>query len=413
MKIVQMADEYTSLRPSKMDNGNDLDGASGNVRKRKPGRDRRGPRDRQDRRDRRNYWATMPRSQRDMYNHQRKEKRKKLTEDQLYERKEDKKRKYRENKAKLMEEHRQHQEMKRLQDLRQQIEEDQMRERGIVIAPLPPLQGESVEIEKELPLAMEMEMGMEIEMDVSTGPQQNEGTYQCGQIRRYNTTKAAYEEWEPLMCRDRCRANGLELDMTDLIELKFNRGGSIVYYPQMLTEERRKALALDCRMLEPEYRQYNLGTPFEPRVHVLLQKSEDCLLGLGYQYHGVAMKAQPIESCAEICSLCSDLATQFDLPDRKWNIGCDAIAYRSQSDSIGYHADDNQDETIVLTVIPESTIVRPVHFRPKIKEKPLHDGDEEVVLYARQGDGCKYVFTCSYSLSYILATYFVLHALVM
>ena len=103
------------------------------------------------------------------------------------------------------------------------------------------------------------------------------------------------------------------------------------------------------------------------------------------------MQAQPIDSEPAIAALSTELASVYGLPE--WNIGCDAIVYRNGNDNIGWHSDDTQGESKVTCIVPESPgVSRPVHVRPKKSVKnPLRDGDEEIQLFVRQGDGCKFI----------------------
>ena len=69
-----------------------------------------------------------------------------------------------------------------------------------------------------------------------------------------------------------------------------------------------------------------------------------------------------------------------------WNIGVNPVLYRDGKDKMGYHADDDQGETKILTVVVESPS-SPRRVRIKVKgSHELEHGDEELELYLGAGD---------------------------
>ena len=229
-------------------------------------------------------------------------------------------------------------------------------------------------------------------------------TYTYGRIRRYNPSIGRYGKWEPLLAFDPIRNDdsGLYMDRPCVIQLK--RGGMIRYFPRIVSEHRRSFLAQKCRDCQ-EYRQYKFGPgglSNEPRVHVLLSSSaasegiscDSPFIAPGYQYHGIRMQAQPLSIEPAFEALSTELAATYQFPNQEWNIGCDAIVYRNGNDNIGWHSDDTQGESKVTCIVPEcpGERPRPVYVRPKKNAKtPLQDDDEEIQLFVRQGDGCKFV----------------------
>ena len=227
--------------------------------------------------------------------------------------------------------------------------------------------------------------------------------YTYGRLRRYNDSEGKYGNWEPLIAYDPLRAGDADLYMNEPCEVHLKRGGMIRYFPRIVSEKRRDILAQKCRDFQ-EYRQYKFGPgglANEPRVHVLLSSkaavpmSGDYASTIeaapGYKYHGIKMQAQPLSSEPVFEALSAELAAVYEFPNQEWNIGCDAIVYRNGNDNIGWHSDDTQGESKVMCIVPESPgISRPVHIRPKRNAKKiLTDGDEEIQLFVRQGDGCK------------------------
>lgn len=148
----------------------------------------------------------------------------------------------------------------------------------------------------------------------------------------------------------------------------------------MLSNDRRAALSESMRSCK-FYRQYaRSGVYHEPRFHVLLSsvassRSSSDSGGSGYAYHGIRMKALPIDLVPEVASYARELAALYDLPDDRWDIGVDLIAYRDGEDSIGWHADDTQGKRlssaldspavhISLFYSYISLRLSPSHFRP-------------------------------------------------
>jgi len=223
--------------------------------------------------------------------------------------------------------------------------------------------------------------------------------YTYGRIRRYDESTGQYGSWESLIAYDPVRPGDSSLYMDRPCVTQLKRGGTIRYFPRIVSEERRNHLAQKCRDFQ-EYRQYKFGPgglANEPRVHVLLSAyaaapngdASSSTAALGYQYHGIRMQAQPLDSEPAIAALSTELASAYGLPE--WNIGCDAIVYRNGNDNIGWHSDDTQGESKVTCIVPESPgVSRSVHVRPKKSaKKPLRDGEEEIQLFVRQGDGCE------------------------
>ena len=252
-----------------------------------------------------------------------------------------------------------------------------------------------------------------------------------GRIRRYNAVAGRFDPWDPLAFSpnlDHEKGDkGVDFDRVCAIPLR--RGGCLRYYSKFLSGEKRDVLEqsmTSCRL----YRQYSFGPGniyAEPRVHVMLssaatedkeggeKRGDTCLAqpevpsndtrqddcpdsstvstssstdNPGYIYHGIKMKAQPIQNVPEVSRLASELAAAYRLPGNKWSIGVDLIVYRDGTDSIGWHADDTQDEWLVMCVVVEvpSSDTRPMQVRPKRKGWVPQHGDEEIDLYVKQGD---------------------------
>jgi len=160
------------------------------------------------------------------------------------------------------------------------------------------------------------------------------------------------------------------------------------------------------------FRQYKFGNVPEPRVHMLLASGVGSS-NVSYRYHGVTMVARDVSSEPAVADLARKTSAAFE--DADWNVGVDVVCYRDGQDSVGWHADDTQGETLVVAAVLESVGgPRRIQFRPKqprkkastkmrvvtpspqkkkrktsschVGEAVVEDGDEEVELWICQGD---------------------------
>lgn len=207
-----------------------------------------------------------------------------------------------------------------------------------------------------------------------------------GRIRFYNEVKQKFSRW--LNMNSLMFTNGT-------LQQTLNRGGCLTVYNNLeyITEEKRIKLYNEAKNC-PYYRQYGAGPKCmykEPRLHVLLASKD----GLDYRYHQTKMKSISLSKMPEIEKLHDDLAKWYNLKDGHWNLGLDLIHYRNGNDSIGFHADDTQGETIILCLIIDSNNERRrIKIRPK-RKYPLRDNDEEIDILlghgkAYQMDGKKF-----------------------
>jgi hypothetical protein len=140
----------------------------------------------------------------------------------------------------------------------------------------------------------------------------------------------------------------------------------------------------DCAALKEEVERcrhlklYNgRGSYQEPRVHALASN-----LGGGYRYNSTKMKAFPLVEVPRVQRLARCLAQEHLIDD--WNIGVDLLIYRSGDDSIGWHEDDTQGESIVLcAVVHVGKQTRSLCIQPNTA--PV-EGDEQIEVYPGPGD---------------------------
>jgi len=229
----------------------------------------------------------------------------------------------------------------------------------------------------------------------------SEYSRELGKIRRYNAEKGGFSEWANLSFQSHSAMppkRWCDLNLNDSIEIPLRRGGRLRVFPNFVSENRR-CLITDAMKKCKLYRQYYRGPKNslpEARSHVLL--SSDVAENKqfrqikespapGYVYSDVTMKAEALSLVPEVQSLANDLATLYNLPDDKWNIGAELAIYKDGNDHYDWHADDTQNEALVLSIMTESSqSSRPILIRPKRNDGVFQEGDEEIFIFAGQGD---------------------------
>ena len=196
------------------------------------------------------------------------------------------------------------------------------------------------------------------------------------------------------------------------------RGGSLHVWPNVVPVGTLADLHREMKE-KARYRQYEVQSENEPRVHALyheeaslappqqqLRSGDDDADPLanqkhstpGYRYASVTMKARPLSELPEIYNFSKSMKTITTLGQvpqdsgTSWGIGVNLICYRSGNDRIGFHADDDQKESAIVTVMvhgpPRQVLVRTK--LPKKKDKDRNDGEddetEEIRLLMSPGD---------------------------
>jgi len=115
----------------------------------------------------------------------------------------------------------------------------------------------------------------------------------------------------------------------------------------------------------------------EPRVHALASNN-----GGSYRYNNTQMKSFALSEVPNVKELARRLAGEHQIDD--WNIGVDLLVYRSRDDSIGWHGDDTQDESIILClVVHGGEQTRTLCIQPNSTPS---EGYEQLELFASTGD---------------------------
>lgn len=183
-----------------------------------------------------------------------------------------------------------------------------------------------------------------------------------------------------------------------------NHKGELCIYANLLSGKRQQAISKELMTCDL-FRQYPIQGGNEPRTHFLLhEKATDDFDGTteqpGYRYGNTRMKARPLKKLPKIEKLSRQMESvcirkgaggnNSGTTTNFWNIGVNPVLYRDGVDSMGFHADDDQGEELILTVLVRSPsdVTRRVVIRPmsrKIEDK-WKGGDEEYVLLLTAGD---------------------------
>lgn len=183
-------------------------------------------------------------------------------------------------------------------------------------------------------------------------------------------------------------------------------GGTFTIYPNLLSLERQEDVTNELMDHSNLFRQYRIQGGPEPRAHFLLHSQAtnedfDSSLQPGYKYGTISMKARPLSLLPRVEQLADELLETCGVED--WNVGINPVFYRDARDYIGLHADNDQGEDCILTVLvkspttPRGVIIQTSHANSKSKAK--RDGDEQYLLLVGAGD--------AYSMDGIMQLYYV------
>jgi alkylated DNA repair dioxygenase AlkB len=166
-------------------------------------------------------------------------------------------------------------------------------------------------------------------------------------------------------------------------QIHLPRGGTVTIYPGLLSKTQRATLSQEL-LSSNLFRQYEIQGMPEPRVHFLLHEQatdEPEAPQPGYRYGSVRMKACPLQGLPKLCRLSKIVGKRAGV--ESWNIGVNPVFYRDGKDRIGAHADDDQGESCILSVIVASPI--PLR-RLLIQPKPTKIVDRTVLGTKQKGN---------------------------
>jgi alkylated DNA repair dioxygenase AlkB len=180
------------------------------------------------------------------------------------------------------------------------------------------------------------------------------------------TRKEGGGEWTNIVDDGSCRQ----------IEIPLKDGGLLRVWPNVMPRGKtREAVDEALKTGRGLFSQYLTGQFKEPRVSALLGEN-------GYKYNNVAMKPQKLEAFPTVAAVAQLVSLAVAGEDflKLFNLGANIVLYRDGKDSIWFHADDNNQETHILTFV--------------LKEpSPVLDGgeviDRRVIAIRRKGEGGK------------------------
>jgi 2OG-Fe(II) oxygenase superfamily len=190
---------------------------------------------------------------------------------------------------------------------------------------------------------------------------------------------------EPAKKDDHLSSVGCSIDLT--------MGGKIHIQCNAISFEQSEPLKQEM-LNNVILRRYPVQNRFEPRVHSLYHakattigvEHDDCTPQPSYSYGSAKMKAFRLSNVPRIQALCplvakfckeryNDCTGEFDefaveeiVDANCWNVGVDSICYRNGDDKIGFHADNDQGEEYIVTLVVDCPAgPRKIVFQPNKK----------------------------------------------
>lgn len=174
------------------------------------------------------------------------------------------------------------------------------------------------------------------------------------------------------------------------LEFHLRRGGTLRIWRNVLHQDTLDLIKQEM-LSEVKFRRYKIQGGYEPRVHSMYHReaSDDASAPQpGYRYAQTTLKALPLHHLPNIGLLSEVMAELCEVDE--WNIGVNPICYRSGVDRIGKHADNDQGESTIATVVIEGPRNRPrtlvVEPQTKKDKKDYSHDDERIELFLRPGD---------------------------
>lgn len=167
------------------------------------------------------------------------------------------------------------------------------------------------------------------------------------------------------------------------------KGGCFQVHPNMIKADELKEVGYEILKFG-KFRQHDIQNQEEPRVHCLLHEeatSDDFETSRqpGYRYANVCLKARPLSKLPLLHKIARRLADKFGV--KEWEIGVHPVLYRDGNDKMGPHADNDQGEKVILSLVvyspkePRRVLIQPVGKGGKVEV-----GDEKIELFLQPGD---------------------------
>ena len=168
------------------------------------------------------------------------------------------------------------------------------------------------------------------------------------------------------------------------------------------------------------FRQYQIQASHEPRLNCLLHTKMNTTgtsstnhydtesLQPGYRYGRITMKARSYENLPRTLQFTKEMellygqtqndvdadASEAETNEAVFNIGAHVLLYRDAHDSMGFHADNAQEESYILTAIMSQEHIRMIVVKPKAIEN-VHEDEIQYKLELREGDAYSMNGSCA------------------
>lgn len=170
------------------------------------------------------------------------------------------------------------------------------------------------------------------------------------------------------------------------LDILLPHGGTLQLFPGWMNQEQERNELVEelqqCNM----FRVYQTQSTDQPRAQFLLHRgAKQNFRGPtpGYEYHSTKMKSFPLNSVKGVKKIWGQALDTCQVDD--FQIGANVIYYRGGRDRIHYHADDNQNESVIFAVIVKaSDNGRCVSI--KQKSEKAAEGDFEYKIFPGSGD---------------------------
>jgi len=225
--------------------------------------------------------------------------------------------------------------------------------------------------------------------------------------RRWNAKNKRWGDWETLLRRSQVvvdvasttgrvtRSRSKQQRVQPPVSTSFSLplGGTFNVYPDLLSTKQQEDLTEELIVKNAHnFRQYRIQGGPEPRAHWLLHEKAtfddfDSSTQPGYKYGTITMKAKPLCMLPLLENLAKEMQNVCHVDS--WNVGVNPVFYRDARDHIGLHADNDQGEDKIMTVLvksPDTPRRVVIQTAPQKGTKKKQEGDQQFELNIGAGD---------------------------
>ncbi|KAG7370548.1 2OG-Fe(II) oxygenase superfamily-domain containing protein [Nitzschia inconspicua] len=199
--------------------------------------------------------------------------------------------------------------------------------------------------------------------------------------KTYDSKSQTWTEKEHYFCCNDKTDNGQ-------IFIPLSRGGQIHIFPNYIDPKTCLDIKTELVGQTNCWRNYAIQGGLEPRLQCLFHEKatqDDSEPQPGYAYAQTTMKARPLSMAPKLQDLSRSIAKDRNL--EYFNIGVNCVLYRDNTDSIGDHTDDDQDEERIFCAVIQCAVPRKIQINTLSKySKTLQHGDEIFDIFLQTGD---------------------------